>query len=394
MSKADYGFLKKHILVITATILTLMTLSFLWFSHNKQRQVQSWLRTTARILSESGGCIADYGLFAQGFRDVRVTVLDSAGAVLADNRADRTRMRGHAGRPEFLQAKETGFGDHIRRSESTGQKTIYVMAKMKNGNYIRFAQSTELTNEFLVWLFAPVAFLSFILALLMFIFVRNRRAERMRQEFVTNVSHELKTPLTSIKGFAELTVTGLVGDVELIKEYQRKIVAQSDRLLATINDTLHLSKIESTKPEKPVPIDTRAIAEQVRDALKVVADEKNIIIQVQGEGKITAEPEPIYHMIYNLADNGIKYGKNGGFVKVTLSGKKITVSDDGRGIPEEDIERVFERFYRVDKSRCPETGGTGLGLAIVKHTAQKYGGTVELKSGVGDGTQVYIEFGR
>ncbi|MCL2182655.1 MAG: ATP-binding protein [Chitinispirillia bacterium] len=391
MSKTDFGFLKQYGVMIVAVILPLMTLSFFWFSYNKQKQVQEWLWTAARIASQSEN-IPSYALFAQSFRDVRVTVMDSCGMVLADNRADMTGMSNHASRPEFKKALAAGFGDDVRRSETTGKKTIYVIAKLKNGQYIRLAQATELTYEFLIWLFAPIAFLSFCLAVLMFVFAKNKQMERMRQEFVANVSHELKTPLTSIKGFAELTSTGLIDDVEKVKEYQQKIVAQSNRLLDTINDILHLSKIESTKPSEPAPIDTHAAAEQVRESLKAMADEKNIIIQVAGAGSITAEAEPIYQMIHNLAENGIKYGKKGGYVKIILEGKKITVSDDGIGIPEADIERVFERFYRVDKSRSPERGGTGLGLAIVKHTVQKYNGTVSLKSAYGEGTQILIEF--
>ncbi|MCL2219711.1 MAG: ATP-binding protein [Chitinispirillia bacterium] len=391
MAKTEFGFLQKYALVIMAVLLTLMTLSFLWFSYNKQKQVQAWLWTSARILSQTDK-IADYGLFAQGFEDVRVTVMDSCGRVLVDNRADRDWMDNHASRPEFIKAIETGFGDNIRRSETTGKKTIYVIAKLKNGKYIRLAQSTELTYEFLLWLFAPIAFLCFCLAVLMFVFAKNKQMERMRQEFVANVSHELKTPLTSIKGFAELTTTGLINNIDTVREYQQKIVAQSNRLLDTINDILHLSKIESTKPKELMPVDTRAAAEQVRESLKPAADEKGIIIQVTGEGSVAAETEPIYQMIHNLTENGIKYGKNGGCVKIILDGKKITVTDNGIGIPEEDIERVFERFYRVEKSRSPDRGGTGLGLAIVKHTVQKYNGTVSLKSGDGNGTQVHIEF--
>jgi len=299
-------------------------------------------------------------------------------------------MENHANRPEFAQALRGGYGEDVRRSETTGKKSIYVATKLKNGTYVRFAQSTELTYEFLLWLFMPIFFLSFCLAVLMFVLDKNRQIERMRQEFVANVSHELKTPLTSIKGFAELTTTGLIRDLDTIKEYQKKITIQSDRLLDTINDILHLSKLEGAKPGELVQVDTRKAAEEVKESLKLMADEKNIIVQVSGEGKITAETKPIYHMIYNLVDNSIKYGKNGGHVKITLSGKKITVSDDGIGIPEKDIERVFERFYRVDKSRSRECGGTGLGLAIVKHTVQMYHGTVTLKSG--NGTQVFIEF--
>jgi two-component system phosphate regulon sensor histidine kinase PhoR len=395
MSKTDFGFLKKYALIVAAVVLALVSLSFIWFSHNKQKLIYNSLYTAAKVLRESDN-ISDYRYFAEDFRDVRVTVFDGQGDVLADNRVESRSMPNHADRPEFVMAGDGGYGCDIRRSETTGEKTVYVMVKLKNGTYVRLAQSSGLSNEFLLWLFTPIAFLCFCIAVLIFVFIKNRQVEKLRQEFVANVSHELKTPLTSIKGFAELTATGLVEDIESVKGYQRKIVFQSDRLLATINDILLLSKLDSTKPKAKElrEVDTRSVADQVKEALKFLADEKDIIVQVSGEGKIIAEPEPIYHLIYNLTDNGIKYGNGGGFVKIALNGKRITVADNGIGIPEEDIERVFERFYRVDKSRSAERGGTGLGLAIVKHTVHKYGGTVSIKSGVGAGTEVFVEFKR
>ncbi len=393
MSKTDFGFLKKYALIVTGVGFVLVSLSFIWFSHNKQRLIYSSLYTAAKVLRESDN-ISDYRKFAEDFRDVRVTVFDESGDVLADNQAEMATMVNHADRPEFAGAKAAGYGGDMRRSETTGKQTVYVMVKLKNGTYVRLAQSAGLSYEFLLWLFIPIAFLCSCIAVLLFVFVKNKQVERMRHDFVANVSHELKTPLTSIKGFAELTATGLVTDVESVRGYQQKIVFQSDRLLATINDILLLSKLESTKPKELKEVDTRSIADQVKEALKLLADEKDIIVQVSGEGKIIAEPEPIYHLIYNLTDNGIKYGKGGGFVKVALSGKRITVADDGIGIPEKDLERVFERFYRVDKSRSAERGGTGLGLAIVKHTVHKYGGTVSIESVVGAGTEVSVEFGR
>ncbi len=391
MSKTDFGFLKRYALIVAAVVLALVSLSFLWFSHNKQKLIYSSLNTAAKVLRDSDN-ISDYRKFAEDFRDVRVTVLNEYGDVLADNRAEKAVMVNHADRPEFAAAQACGYGGDVRRSETTGKKTVYVMVKLKNGTYVRLAQSAGLSYEFLLWLFTPIAFLCLCITVLIFVFIKNKQVERMRQEFVANVSHELKTPLTSIKGFAELTATGLVTDAESVRGYQRKIVFQSDRLLATINDILHLSKLESTKPEELTEVDTRSTADQVKEALKLLADEKDIIVQVSGEGKIMAEPGPIYHLIYNLADNGIKYGKSGGYVKIALNGKKITVSDDGIGIPEKEQERVFERFYRVDKSRSAERGGTGLGLAIVKRTVQKYGGTVSIKSAGGAGTEVTAEF--
>jgi len=394
MSKTDFGFLKRYALLAAAVILGLTTFSFIWFSHNKQKLIYNSLHTAAKVLRESDN-ISDYREFAEDFRDVRVTVLNETGDVLADNQAEQAAMVNHADRPEFIMARAEGYGDDFRKSETTGQRTVYVTVKLKNGTYVRLAQSAGLTYEFLMWLFAPIAFLCLCIAVLVFVLVKNKQVEKIRQDFVANVSHELKTPLTSIKGFAELTATGLVTDMDLVRGYQKKIVFQSNRLLTMINDILLLSKLESMKKPKELRVvDTYSVADQVKEALKLLADEKDIIIQVSGAGKIMAEPEPIYQLIYNLADNGIKYGKGGGFVKITLNGQRITVTDDGIGIHEKDIERVFERFYRVDKSRSTERGGTGLGLAIVKHIVNRYGGTVSIKSSVGAWTEVTAEFKR
>ncbi|MDR0306702.1 MAG: GHKL domain-containing protein [Chitinispirillales bacterium] len=381
--------MKKYTLIIAGILLTVITVSFLWFSYNHQRQIRVSLNTTLQVII-AGGSIDDYQNFVDNIEGVRVSIIDESGKLLADNRIDKNTASNYTGRPEFIAARSGGYGEAVRISHNTGKKSIYVITKLSDGIYVRAAQPVSLTNEFLLWLFMPVLLLSACLTVLMIIFARSRQLEKMRQEFVANVSHELKTPLTSIKGFAELTAAGLVNGVEAVKNYQTRIISQSDRLLTIINDIMHLSKLEGDRPKNLVSVNTRSAAEQVRETLKFSADKKNIIIQVSGEGKVTAETEPIYHMIYNLVDNSINYGKRGGFVKIILDGKKITVADDGIGIPQNDIERVFERFYRVDKSRSTETGGTGLGLAIVKHTVQKYNGAVTLKSE--NGTQVYVEF--
>ena len=382
--------MKKYALTIAGVLLLVITVSFLWFSHNQQSQIRDSLNTALQIVRASDIDADSYQTFVNNIEGVRVSIFDESGNLLADNHVERDSAPNHSDRPEFIAVRSAGYGEDIRMSQMTGEKKIYMMAKHSSGVYIRVAQRVSLTNEFLLWLFMPILLLSLCLVVLLIIFARNKQLEEMRREFVANVSHELKTPLTSIKGFAELTATGLVNGVETVKGYQGKIIRQSDRLLTIINDIIHLSKLESDKPQNLTSVNTRAAAEQVREMLKFSADEKNIIVQISGEGKITAETEAIYHLIYNLADNSIKYGKRGGFVRIVLDGKKITVMDDGIGIPQNDIERVFERFYRVDKSRSTETGGTGLGLAIVKHTVQKYGGTVTLKSE--NGTQVYIEF--
>ncbi|MCL2838063.1 MAG: ATP-binding protein [Oscillospiraceae bacterium] len=384
--------MKKYILLISIAILILLSLSLYWFSVNQTNTIRSHLRTTLNAIVASEPQITDYTEFVDRITDVRITIIDRHGVVLADNRADIMVMDNRSDRPEFIAVQTAEYGEDIRISATTGTRTIYVMTAFNDEVYIRLAESVVLAPNFLLWLLMPILLLALIFAIFLVVFAKNKQTEDMRSEFVANVSHELKTPLTSVKGFAELIQTGLVTDKATIKEYQSKIVRQSDRLLAMIDDILHLSKLEHTKAKKLVDVDTKAIACQVNENLKIFADEKSITLQVVGNGKIRAEFDSIYEMLYNLVDNGIKYGKRGGYVQTILDGNKITVKDNGIGIPQSDCGRIFERFYRVDKSRSVERGGTGLGLSIVKHTAKKYRGKVSINSVLGDGTEISISF--
>jgi two-component system phosphate regulon sensor histidine kinase PhoR len=387
--------MKKYIFIGIILILILLTASTLWFSYNHTTQVRRNLKTTLNAIKISEIAM-DYNVFvdkiAKEEPNLRVTIIDETGKVLSDNFANAISMPNHSNRPEFIQVKKIGYGEDIRKSETTKIKSIYVMTKLIEGVYIRLAQPVALTRSFLLWLFIPILFFSMTLFFFIFLFARNKQLELLRAEFVANVSHELKTPLTSIKGFAELVLTGLVSDIEKIKEYQNKIVCQSDRLLSMINDILKLSMLEHSKVENLVEINLHIVAQHVMENLKQFADEKNIIIQITGQGKLKAEIAPIYEMLYNLVDNSIKYGKNGGYVNIVLEDNKITVKDDGIGILKQDQNRVFERFYRGDKSRSSKIEGTGLGLAIVKHTAIRYGGKITLNSDIETGTEIKIEF--
>ncbi len=220
------------------------------------------------------------------------------------------------------------------------------------------------------------------------------RAEKMRQEFSANVSHELKTPLTNISGYAEMIVSGMTREGDIAR-FVGKIKEEAARLITLIEDIIMLSRLDEKADLPREDIELRAVAASVIDALQKKACENNIqLILDAAPVHYPCAPTLLYELLYNLVDNGIKYNRPMGNVTITLAESEtqvgITVRDSGIGIPREDLERVFERFYRVDKSRSKKTGGTGLGLSIVKHIALLYGGTVEAQSEKNAGTCIQV----
>lgn len=221
---------------------------------------------------------------------------------------------------------------------------------------------------------------------------RQTNAEKERKEFVDALSHELKTPLTSIQGFNDLIA--LQAKDKKTKEFTDKIAASSKRMARVIADMLSLSKLEEKESEKKdAPLlSLRKEAEAAKANLSLLAKEKGVTVYIDGDMLCPIEAEDASLILKNLLENAILYNVPNGEVKVTLSDGAITVSDTGIGIPKEDQERVFERFYRVDKSRSRENGGTGLGLSIVKHAALRYEGRISLTSTPGYGTRVEVRF--
>ena len=221
-------------------------------------------------------------------------------------------------------------------------------------------------------------------------------AERNRREFTANVSHELKTPLQSIMGSAELIENGLVKPEDM-KDFSDRIYKEAARLLTLIEDIIRLSQLDENVELAWENLDIAKMASDTAALLRETAEKKNVIINLD------CEPTEIYgvrqlysEIIYNLCENAIKYNKDGGSVTVSVhpknGGIELTVSDTGIGIPPEHRSRVFERFYRVDKSHSKATGGTGLGLSIVKHAVQYLGGQIDLTSRVGEGTKITVFF--
>ena len=223
-----------------------------------------------------------------------------------------------------------------------------------------------------------------------------RRAEQIRSEFVANASHELKTPLTSIKGFAELMESGIITDPQKTSEYLALIRSETERMIVLINDILKLSELESVAEDTGrTRVSLLAVAHRVAESLAIQAAEKDVTVTVSGDdGIVNANSDRMTQLVLNLLDNAVKYNREGGSVTATVRRQPgsvvLTVADTGVGIPPEATDRVFERFYRVDKSRSRKMGGTGLGLSIVKHIVGLYKGKINLTSAVGEGTTLEV----
>lgn len=221
-----------------------------------------------------------------------------------------------------------------------------------------------------------------------------KHGEEIRSEFFANASHELKTPLTAIKGFND--VIGMKSKDGDIRTLSAKIDKEVNRVVSLIDDMLNLSKLETTKTPIIEKVDLVAVAYDAEESISALARDKNVNIEISGEGTVDMEKDHAYELVKNLMENAVRYNEDGGHVFVSVDEKadKVTlkVKDDGIGIDEENQSRIFERFYRVNKSRSRETGGTGLGLSIVKHVAELYGAKLTLSSTLGAGTEITVSF--
>lgn len=231
--------------------------------------------------------------------------------------------------------------------------------------------------------------------ILVFDVTEQANAEKARQEFTANVSHELKTPLQTIIGSAELFQNGLVKP-EDTDRFIGHIKKEAERLVTLVNDIIHLSQLDEGSGAQKEKTEVFEIAENVVSLLKDEADSRKVTIELTGDKtEIFGVRQYLHEIIYNLCDNAIRYNKENGKVSINIKAKGskaiITVSDTGIGIPEEHQSRIFERFYRVDKSHSKETGGTGLGLSIVKHAVAAHGGSISLESTPGKGTTIRVE---
>lgn len=353
--------------------------------------------------------------FSKAAPEKRFTAITSDGTVVADTAVDPEGLEDHADRPEIIDALHTGYGEAIRASGTVGVRMLYVARQFTDGMVVRIAMPLSSVTS-MMWRsmtgFLCACILALILALLLARKLAGRTAKPVEQaevaiaevdeklqtsrsEFTANVTHELKTPLTSIKGFTDMILSGIVKDPEDERRFITMIGVEADRLIYLINDVLKLSELESVAISQPSESSEMfSVAQDVAELLRPTAE--NVTIEVEGTpcwANISAGR--LREIVVNLVANAVKYNVPGGKVTVTVGHAQegqvfLRVADTGIGIPEEAQPHVFERFYRVDKGRSKKAGGTGLGLAIVKHITALYGGTIELNSKVGEGTVITV----
>ena len=423
-------------------ILLTFCLSTVIFYELFKSEVVDELKTYADVIKET----QSYDQILQGeydpdVDDLRITMIKKDGKVFYDSFADAKKMENHANRQEVRQALKHGNGKAIRTSDTLDKNTFYYAVRLDDGNILRVAKESrsiwsvfiKVTPAILILIlviFAISKMLSDVLTkslllpieemsenldhlddittykeLMPFINTIQEQHKnilmnaKMRQEFTANVSHELKTPLTAISGYSELIQNGMTNEEETIR-FAGEIHKSAKRLLTLINDTIRLSQLD-TSEQKVIyeAIDLYKIAEDCVNMLKFSAENHGITISIHGTNAyLEGNKEMLEEVVYNLCDNAIRYNNEGGKVDVTVKPVKgkiyLCVEDNGIGISKEHQERIFERFYRVDKSRSKSTGGTGLGLAIVKHIIQQHGAHMELTSEKGKGTKIEIEFSK
>lgn len=383
--------------------------------------------------------------------DFRCTLIDPQGEVLYDTDADEAAMENHADRPEVAEARADGEALSIRYSDTLRTDTVYAAVSLSDGAVVRLSESRSSLMAFLGNMIGPAAIIVLVAGVLVFALSRllTRRimkpidaldfsrpleneiyaemdpllfrideqqrllkqqnvelaqAESMRRDFSSNVSHEMKTPLQVISGYAELMKNDMVDPADR-RKFAGLIYEEAQAMRSLINDVLALSRLDETSLTEAdsKPVDVGAQARRVLTRLESFAADQGVKMRVSGGPAFVMGNETmVEEMLYNLMENGIRYNHPGGEVSMAISveaagagsaaGESVVVrvSDTGPGIPEEYRDKIFERFFRVDKSRSKETGGTGLGLAIVKHTVLYHHGTIEVESEVGKGTTFIV----
>ncbi|MBQ1993157.1 MAG: two-component sensor histidine kinase [Lachnospiraceae bacterium] len=430
--------INSRLLFISMVVLALATVSITFVYYGLfQEQVKKDLRVEAELLKNAGitEFVKNEAMLSN--EDIRITWIKSDGSVIYDNDANAEYLSNHLNRPEVDAAFKRGVGESVRESDTMNMRTFYYAIIMDDRTVLRVAtEARSLLNVFLSASGIIIFIIILIIVLCIFIshfltvqllepikrladsiddnssivgykelepFMNRIREQhedilasaKSRQDFTANVSHELKTPLTAISGYAELIENRMV-DEEKVIHFSAEIRKNADRLVSLINDIIRLSELDhkESTPEF-VSLDLYEIAEERLELLRSNAREKNIQISLKGENcMVLSNKGMLIELIDNLVQNAIRYNVQNGMVEVCVDHNKnhavLKVSDSGIGIPKDEQKRVFERFYRVDKSRSRETGGTGLGLAIVKHIVEIHDGSIELESEVKKGTSITV----
>ena len=429
-----------RLLLIAAVVLVLaLALSMVVYQTAFSRQAERDVAQLASVIAagyEAGG--SDLALRDCAAGGLRITHIDADGTVRFESDSDQP-MENHLNRPEIIEALRSGAGHDRRTSETLGYSTYYYALRLNDGSVLRVAMRTAGLRLRFVQVLPVVAAIAVCIAVLAHILARaltrklvapiermgedlgnidaaalypelqpfaenvrrqqeiRQAAEEMRRDFTANVSHELKTPLTSISGYAEMIESGMARP-EDIPAFASRIHREATRLLQLIGDIIALSKLDTlTGQEDFETVDLRAVAENTEDLLAQSAAQAQVALFVSGDHQfVRGSRDELEELCYNLCDNAIRYNKPGGIAEIRVTrvdGRPaLAVCDTGIGIPKGQEERIFERFYRVDKGRSRKVGGTGLGLAIVKHIARRHGAEIRVASVLGEGTEITVLF--
>lgn len=429
------------LVVFLASLVCIMGVLYRYFTDVQMSQLES-----QTDLAAQGAALEGEDYFT-GLTGTRITWIAADGSVLYDSEANRDTMENHLQRQEVRQALETGSGNAVRYSSTLSERLLYCAKRLPDGSVIRLSTVQKTFWALLYDLAQPIC-LMILVALVLSLVLASRASARIvepinslnldtpaayvdqeeyreiapllrrmaqqqsqlkkdrakleqtakiRQEFTANVSHELKTPLQSISGYAELLETGMVRP-EDVKPFAGKIHRESQRMTKLVEDIIDLTKLDDGGSEMlPERTDLARIAENAVDSLRFAAEEAGVTLTLQKESsEMMGIPQVLYSIVYNLCDNAIKYNVPDGRVEVSVKPQgdriRLVVRDTGIGIPADSQERIFERFYRVDKSHSKEVGGTGLGLSIVKHGAKIHNAEISLSSAPGEGSTFTLDF--
>lgn len=423
---------------VLAATLTMISIIFVCYSLF-QEQVKKDLRITANALAVTGVSAFTKDNVTYNEKDLRITWIASDGKVLYDNDVLADTMVNHIDRPEVKAAFAKGQGESIRESDTLNMKTFYHAMLLSDGTVLRVSTEARTLRSVFMQIF-PIMLIVILVIIIVCVFISHLLTKRLmlpikemaeniddvpaesvykelspfierireqhedilaaaknRQDFTANVSHELKTPLTAISGYAELIENKMV-DTKTQVKFAGDIKKNADRLVTLINDIIRLSELDHS--EVGINFSQENIYEVAKERVELLqnnAAKKNVTLTLLGEDTLVLSNHGmLIELLDNLIQNAIRYNVPGGCVDVEVFSEGedsiLVVTDTGIGIPESDKDRVFERFYRVDKSRSRDTGGTGLGLAIVKHIVELHNGKIELESKLGEGTKIKITF--
>ena len=435
-------------LVLVSTLLVSYGLLVgLLYNHFTNEQLEQ-LRNETKLVSQAV-VLSGMDFFDKlGDTDFRITWITADGTILYDNEADTLVMENHLEREEIRDALESGYGESQRYSSTLFERQLYTAQKLPDGTVLRLSITQTTIWNILLRFLLPLGLIllfevlmSFLLAsrlskriveplnelnldsplensgqeayseimpLLMRLNDQHRQLAKdreeleksslIRQEFTANASHELKTPLHVISGYAELLESGMVSSEESRRLFAGKIRTESQRMSKLVEDIIDLSQLDGGGVGMTRELtDLYRIAVNAVESLEPTAASAGVTLNVNGESAVIyGVPQVLYSIIYNLCINAIHYSDRGGSALVTVRDypdrAELSVADNGIGIPEQDLDRIFERFYRVDKSHSKEVGGTGLGLSIVKHAAKVHNAEISVRSELGKGSVFTVKF--